>query len=268
MSIYCGRCGDYGHNAPHCPQMKHRAAEYHRKVKAGEDTSYRERDASRYRERIDAAQANRSRNRVCGYCSESGHNRATCPTRLGDVQDFIKADKLYRRSMVEFLRKEGFGIGALLMVQHSYYDKQNKWREYSGPAILQNLNWSHLTLASALNLVGTYTKAMQVNIPVDGAARMNFPSLIVGRWRTGALGSSGETFYDCFCTYPSMGDGYTELLAPSARISPPEGWLGCKDIHPKKFAKSKEQGQKLSGYVQGWRGNGFKKYVKAKTDIK
>ena len=268
MSIYCGRCGDYGHNAPHCPEMKSRAAEYHRKVKAGEAPTYRERSAASYRDRIDEAQKKRSQGRTCGYCSDKGHNRATCPTRLGDVQDFIKADKLYRRSMVEFLRKEGLGIGALLTVQHSYYDKQNEWREYSGPAILQSLNWSHLTLGSALDLATKRTTAIQVNIPVDGVTQMNLPREAVDRWREQSLGSSKETFYDCFSTYVRLSRGHTELMVPSAGISPPDGWLDCKDIHPKKFAKSKDQSEKLSGYINRWSGNGFKKFVKAKTDIK
>ena len=82
------------------------------------------------------------------------------------------------------------------------------------------------------------------------------------------MGSSNETFYDCFSTYPSLGRDYTELMAPSVGISPPDGWLDCKDIHPKKFAKSKDHSEKLSHYVHRWSGNGFKNYVKAKTDNK
>ena len=271
MSVYCGHCGDYGHNAPHCPRTKDRAAEYERKIEAGEATNYRERWAFRYRERIDEAQANRSRSRVCGYCKGSGHNRATCPDRLGDVQLHIKAEKHYRRFAAKFLRDEGLGVGALISVEHSYYDQAGQWREYRGPAIVQAIIWERFTLSATLN-IGERHKALLINVPPVGSAKAGIPKELAERFSSTILSpdkTMGVDFYDCFhkrAWIPWESD--MSLLSPSTTAVPPSGWLQATDIHPKKFCKGKDESEILSNVVNQWGGNGYEKFIKAKTDNK
>jgi hypothetical protein len=269
MSVYCGHCARYGHNAPHCPRTKERAADYMRKKEAGEETSYRERWAFRYRERIDEAQANRSRNRVCAYCKGSGHNRATCPRRLGHVQQHIAADKVYRAYVFEFLQREGLGVGALLNVSHCYYDKANVWREYNGPAIVQGINWDRFTLGAALNLSERAPAALRLNIPPVGVDTRSIPDLHVDKFIKGfSKKIDGRVYHfdDFFGRRPHIGcDTSSRLLSPSTAVVPPSGWLEASDVHPKKFAKSKDESETLYSYATRWRGNGYELFLKSQN---
>ena len=269
MSVYCGHCGGYGHNAPHCPRTKERAADYKRKLEAGEETTYRERWAFRYRERIDEAQANRSKSRRCAYCGEQGHNRATCPQRLEHVQQHIAADKVYRAYVLEFLQREGLGVGALLNVEHSYYDKGNQWRSYSGPAILQGINWDRFTLGAALNLSGGQDAALRINIPPCGVETRSIPDLHTDKFINGLSKKiDGVLFHfsDCFGRRPNVGwDRSSDLISPSTAVVPPSGWLEASDVHPKKFAKSKDDSEALRSYTSRWKGNGYELFLKSQN---
>jgi len=269
MSVYCGHCGGYGHNAPHCPETKARAEEYKRKLKAGEEPGYRERWAFHYRQRIDEAQAKRSKSRRCAYCGEQGHNRATCPQRLEHVQQHIAADKVYRAYVFEFLQREGLGVGALLNISHCYYDKANVWREYSGPAILQGINWDRFTLGAALNLSGGKPAALRINIPPVGAETRSLPDLYADKFVNGlgkVIGTQVLHFSDCFGRRPNIGwDRSSHLLSPSTAVVPPSGWLEASDVHPKKFAKSKDESETLYSYATRWKGNGYELFLKAQN---
>jgi hypothetical protein len=189
---------------------------------------------------------------------------------LEHVQQHIAADKVYRAYALEFLRRTGLGVGALLNVEHCYYDKQGNWREYNGPAILQGINWDRFTLAAALNLSGQVGAALRLNVPPVGVETRSIPMKYADEFIIGFNKPSHPPhlcFSDCFGRRPNMGyDRTSQLLSPAtAAVVPPSGWLEASDVHPKKFAKSKDESETLYSYAKRWKGNGYELFLNSQN---
>ena len=101
-TVYCGHCGEKGHNRRGCSQRKRYARE--------NPDSYYAREIKREMER----DKQRSQNRKCSYCREGGHNRATCSLLLKDKAHTIKKNKKFCDAFKKALGMCGIGVGALV----------------------------------------------------------------------------------------------------------------------------------------------------------
>ncbi len=86
MARRCGYCGDRGHNRRTCNIRSPEA-------KKAEKTIYRKKS--------------------CGYCSNSGHTRPTCKQMDVDREKWIADNAAYRKLVLEDIKKNGFGVGAV-----------------------------------------------------------------------------------------------------------------------------------------------------------
>ena len=102
MSVYCGYCGNRGHNKLGCPERKARAER--------NPEGYVGRQVQREKE----ARARTVANRTCTYCKQPGHNRAGCKVIKEDKK--VVTEKLvdYRSRFLDRMRKVGFGVGSLV----------------------------------------------------------------------------------------------------------------------------------------------------------
>ena len=109
MSVYCGYCGQRGHNKLSCSQRMKDAAE--------NPGSYVAKQVKREQE----ARAHRVANRTCTYCSKPGHNRRGCKTLKSDKKAVLERNRAYRDQYAKALTSSGFGIGALVELPDGGY---------------------------------------------------------------------------------------------------------------------------------------------------
>ena len=102
MSVYCGYCGQRGHNKLSCPQRMKDAAE--------NPDSYVALRVKREREE----RARRVANRSCTYCSGKGHNRRGCKVLKADKAAVLDKLRAYRDKFAKAMSDSGFGVGALI----------------------------------------------------------------------------------------------------------------------------------------------------------
>lgn len=131
--VYCGYCGNPGHNRRGCPKLK----EY---ISSNPD-SYQARRA-----KVKAKQAAERGSRKCGYCGErASHNRTTCKQLKTDKANYIRINNHFRQKIFKSFKELGFGVGALVtgprvmkndgthrvwMVTEILWNKINVWNWY------------------------------------------------------------------------------------------------------------------------------------------
>ena len=113
MSVYCGYCGQRGHNKLGCPERK--------KVARENPDSY----VARAVEREERERAQRVANRTCTYCSKPGHNRRGCKTLKADKAAVLQRNREYRDQFAKAMSSTGFGVGALVELPDGGY--KDKW---------------------------------------------------------------------------------------------------------------------------------------------
>ena len=103
MSVRCGYCGKYGHNARTCP---HRTEE----SKKFSESYYKKQGRKK------------GSSTMCSYCGLLGHNRRTCPHLKRRKQEALKTiEGSISRALLEF-QSWGAGVGAL-------FELTDYWRE-------------------------------------------------------------------------------------------------------------------------------------------
>jgi hypothetical protein len=105
----CGYCGDSGHNRRTC----NRRSENSKKI----DTSY-------------------YRKKSCGYCGNPGHTRPTCKQMDIDRDKWIGENAAYRKLVLEDIKKNGFGVGAVFGEVRG--DKKTAY-------MVRNIHWDSIT---------------------------------------------------------------------------------------------------------------------------
>jgi hypothetical protein len=122
-TVRCGHCYEKGHNKGSCPKRKTDLAEqiehYEQELSKCELDSWRRENMERNIERSKSdlnKMLTKGQNRKCGFCSETGHNRSTCPTRKTQVADKTEAAILLRKGAAERMIIDGFGPGSLVSV--------------------------------------------------------------------------------------------------------------------------------------------------------
>ena len=122
-TVTCGHCYEKGHNQGSCEKRKEHLAEqiegYKAQLSKGGLDEWRKQNTERYLTRVESdlnKMMTKGQNRKCGYCSETGHTRRTCPTRKSEVARITDETIDFRTRVAERLVNEGFGPGALVKV--------------------------------------------------------------------------------------------------------------------------------------------------------
>ena len=121
-TVRCSNCYDKGHNRSGCPKLKE---EMQKRLEADPD-DYR---ATNYFEK-----KKRTSKRTCGYCQESGHNRKTCSEAKIDRDGFIQQNQTAREKALDWLKKSGVAVGALVKFS-------NYWQP-EALALVESVNWT------------------------------------------------------------------------------------------------------------------------------
>ena len=124
-TVRCSSCYERGHNRSGCPKLKE---EMQKRLEADPD-DYR---ATNYFEK-----KKRTSKRTCGYCQESGHNRKTCSEAKIDRDGFIQQNQTAREKALDWLKKSGVGVGALVKFS-------NYWQP-EALALVESVNWAAIT---------------------------------------------------------------------------------------------------------------------------
>ena len=122
-TIRCSCCYSLGHNKLSCPQQKEslaRSIEQHKENLKGYDKDswdfqYTERQIAHSEKEL-YRMTHRGKNRSCGYCEQSGHNRATCPDRKSETRRVAEESIALRKFAAQQMEAQGFGIGSLVQV--------------------------------------------------------------------------------------------------------------------------------------------------------
>ena len=129
-TVRCSNCYEKGHNRNGCPTLK----EAMQKRLDADPNDWR---ATDYFEK-----KKRTSKRTCGYCQESGHNRKTCSDAKQDRAGFIQQNQAAREKVLEWLKKSGIGVGALLEYE-TYWDGKNV-------GLVEGVNWSAINAQRTL----------------------------------------------------------------------------------------------------------------------
>ena len=263
-SVRCSVCYQRGHNKRSCPTYtKHLVSEFERHVAERDRLRASGGEAEYHSRRIEALAAKigkrtgtnpltkqkitkRGPTRKCSYCKHKhgawsdeglGHTRRTCQELKTDMAAMIEANKVYRAGVLENLRANGIGVGALLNIRTSgYFTDENgeeHWDRRLCPAIVRKIKWDQIAycnshddiiLTQRMSEMGTTNGYSVCELPHhwvddgDGEYRRRFSPAAgwgrqgqrIGRWD---IQSDG--------TYVQV-----ELLGgvPADCIRPPAGW--------------------------------------------
>ena len=87
-TVRCRKCWGKGHNIRNCPTLSpEQKAEY----------------------------ATGDRARKCSWCAGTGHNKNGCVKRKSDRVEYIAANAVYRKKVLDVLTTKGYGVGALVV---------------------------------------------------------------------------------------------------------------------------------------------------------
>jgi len=111
----CTSCYHVGHTRRSCPTIKEKAAIA--SAKTYEERSYDEKRAVEtvlhYKEQV--------KERVCAYCTGSGHNIAGCKERKQDIITVTNRLVSWRKDLLAKCKVVGLGVGAMLTTESYNY---------------------------------------------------------------------------------------------------------------------------------------------------
>jgi hypothetical protein len=263
-SVRCSVCYQSGHNKRSCPTYtKHLVKEFERHVASRDRLRASGGEAEYHSRRIEALAAKigkrtgtnpltkqkitkRGPTRKCSYCKHKygawsdeglGHTRRTCQELKTDMAAMIEANKVYRAGVLENLRANGIGVGALLNIRTSgYFTDENgeeHWDRRLCPAIVRKIKWDQIAycnshddiiLTQRMSKMGTTDGYSMCELPYhrvddgDGDYRRRFsPSAGWGRQgqRIGRWDIQGDGTY---VQVERLGG------VPADCIRPPAGW--------------------------------------------
>jgi hypothetical protein len=110
-TVYCGYCGNQGHNRRGCERLKDYVKE--------NPNSY---TAQQHNARKMASKKSRS----CSYCSEAGHTRRKCEMKNDHIAEFTKRNKKYAMEFAVWLKEEGIEPGSLVAVEEREWNFDTK----------------------------------------------------------------------------------------------------------------------------------------------
>ncbi len=222
----CGYCGDTGHNRSTCPTEK------------ASIEKTRERDPENYRVRwYDQAQQSRkakrrtaAENRRCSYCSGSGHNRRTCSTLSEHKMYANVANAEAREEILTYLRKEGIGPGALMVMSDRFFNsKTDEYERRFQTYVVAGMNWKALDFAY-------FDMGLSDNEHPDNRDVLSLVNLTTGQKTRQNLMSPEymEKKKELVQAYREKGEVawgvYSPIIvSPAESVTPPNGWLDSRD---------------------------------------
>ena len=139
--VYCGYCGERGHNKLSC---------HHRKAWAKENPdSHTAAELKREAERRRRAVASRA----CSYCREQGHNRSTCKILKRDKLAMLKAQNHFREETSHQAHSSGIGPGAIIRLakgEELWSTPGNPW-DRSITLLVTEMLWDNLSFLQGNN---------------------------------------------------------------------------------------------------------------------
>ena len=132
----CSYCGGFGHNRRTCPQLKKDHPEH---------VERREKYLAERKERRDEWKAanGRSTARRCSWCGEQGHNRKTCSHMRKEFDSIVTDTKSWRRKVKDLMKEKGYGVGAVVKIQHVEGAAQGRIRSSYEAQQIQNMVKEH-----------------------------------------------------------------------------------------------------------------------------
>jgi hypothetical protein len=152
-TVRCSECYKKGHNRNGCPDLKE---SMQKRIEADPEDWY----AKNYFEK-----KQRRSKRTCGYCKQEGHNRKTCSEAKQDRQRFIDQNQIAREKALDWLKKQGIGVGTLVK-RESYYEEEHL-------ALVEQVQWASIHSQTVLvdgNGVGVPDISCLVVAKVDGSS--------------------------------------------------------------------------------------------------
>jgi hypothetical protein len=225
----CGYCGDTGHNHSTCPTEKKRVEE----IRARDPDNWRVYEYDRRHQRRKESRLRASQDRKCSYCGEPGHNRRSCPTLKQHKHYGVIANAEARVEILEYLRKEGIGPGALMVIGERYYDQQTEsYHRRLGTHLVAGMNWKALDFAyfdtgksdrehpqnkEVLSLVNLRTgEKSHMNLLPDDYMQRKKREVELAR-------ETGEVPWGLYTAV---------IVSPAEAVEPPQGWLESRsDTH-------------------------------------
>ena len=225
----CGYCGATGHNRSTCPVEKSNVEA----IREKDPDNWRVYEYDRRHARRKEARLRASQDRKCSYCEETGHNRRSCPT-LKKHRDYANlANAEARVGILEYLRKEGIGPGALMVVGERYLDPDlAKYSRRLGTHLVTGINWKALDFAyfetgmsdrehpenqEVLSLVNLRT-GEKTRMPLLNDEYMQRKKEDVELAR-----QTGEVPWGLYTAV---------VVSPAKTVEPPQGWLDSRsDTH-------------------------------------
>ena len=139
-TVHCGYCSTPGHNRTTCPAFAARIEE-RRKEHGDDDYSVRSYDRRKERK----ANNRKLENKMCSYCQERGHTRASCTDYKAIKTSVIEDIALFKKAWVILINHFGMGAGAILNVdvgRYGSYDENN-----TSTVILTGYEWENSDLS-------------------------------------------------------------------------------------------------------------------------
>ena len=124
----CSYCGGVGHNRRTCPELKKNHPEH---------VERREKYLAERKRARDEYKAARgiTTSRRCSFCGEAGHNRKTCPHLRTEVEAVRNNYRGFRLWLKENLINKGYGVGAVVKMEHNPANKTDYANTYEKDSI-------------------------------------------------------------------------------------------------------------------------------------
>jgi len=225
-TVYCGYCGQRGHNRRTCLVRK---ASENKELAANPDSFW----SKSIRSQRSAAKRSNSTRR-CSYCEQTGHNKRSCPTLKNDRVAVQGAFTDYRKRFAENLKKNGVGVGTIVKVPTRVTRLCDSY--YVG--LITEMHWDVVThLYETTNLYNNFVTpqecrfaSMQVIKIVEGGDKSHRQG-----WRT--IEEGDKVWLDIRQIASSLPEAFpaymeklktnpvewsSEVLAPAGFVRPPE----------------------------------------------
>lgn len=240
-TVHCSYCHEKGHNKSSCPGRKERIEEL-RALHGDEHYSVRQYDRKKARQKATGS------NRKCSYCSEGGHNRATCTVLKEHMAETKVKNSEFRKAVYKSLCDHGIGIGAI--VSSDNFTRTVNPESYSDgvyrvPQVVVNINWAGINTwnrevwyfdSPTTNPDGTQ-QAPIFTLPFDRLSQTH------GSWKNAMGYPFDEELLRLFlgaADFKYLADGshwrakhignhFLTVESPVPPTAPPAGWLESED---------------------------------------
>jgi hypothetical protein len=225
----CGYCGDTGHNRSTCPTEKARVE----KIRAKDPDNWRVYEYDRRHQRRKESRLRASQDRKCSYCHQPGHNRRSCPTLKQHKHYADIANAEARVGILEYLRKEGIGPGALMVIGERYYDTKNdEYTRRLQTYLVAGMNWKALDFAyfetGKIDMDHPQNKEVLslINLHTGDQKRENLLPDDYMQRKKEDVKTARETGDVPWGLYTPV------IISPAETVDPPPGWLQSRsDTH-------------------------------------